>query len=30
VVTSTDAKGQLHVDADWAKAEDPEFLLQLK
>ena len=30
VVTSTDAKGQLHVDADWAKAEDPGFLLQLK
>lgn len=30
VVTSTDAKGQLHVDADWAKAEDPEFLSQLR
>jgi branched-chain amino acid transport system substrate-binding protein len=30
VVTSTDAKGQLHVDADWAKSQDPEFLSQLK
>ncbi len=30
VVTSTDAKGQLHVDADWAKSEDPDFLSQLR
>jgi ABC-type branched-subunit amino acid transport system substrate-binding protein len=30
VVTSTDAKGGLHVDADWAKAEDPEYLSQIK
>jgi ABC-type branched-subunit amino acid transport system substrate-binding protein len=30
VVTSTDAKGQLHVDADWAKAEDPEYLSQIR
>jgi len=30
VMTSTDAKGQLHVDADWAKAEDPEYLSQLR
>jgi ABC-type branched-subunit amino acid transport system substrate-binding protein len=30
VVTSTDAKGDLHVDADWAKAEDPEYLSQIK
>lgn len=30
VVTSTDAAGRLHVDADWAKAEDPEYLSQIK
>jgi ABC-type branched-subunit amino acid transport system substrate-binding protein len=30
VVTSTDAKGALRVDADWAKAEDPEYLSQIR
>jgi ABC-type branched-subunit amino acid transport system substrate-binding protein len=30
VVASTDAKGRLHVDADWAKALDPEYLSQIR
>jgi ABC-type branched-subunit amino acid transport system substrate-binding protein len=30
VMTSTGANGQLHVDADWAKSEDPEYLSRVK
>ncbi len=30
VVASTGADGRLHVDADWSKALDPEYLAQLR